>query len=243
MSTSVLDRPTFEAIEAYVLERMGADDRAAFEQRMAGDPALRDEVELERENILAVELGGVARLMNQVGREQRADEQHTGRGNGWKHFLKYAAVLAAIIVGALWFLRPPAHERLFAAYFTADAGLPVVMGSTDDPAFQDAMVAFKLGDYEEARDKWSTMAASDPGNDTLRYYLASATLAMGDAAGAMPLFEDVSSDPESVFRQRAQWYLFLAYVKSGNVDRARAMALDDDPAYGERVRAIKSQLK
>ena len=46
MSEGALDRPTFEAIESYVLERMTADERAAFEQRLTTDRALRDEVDL-----------------------------------------------------------------------------------------------------------------------------------------------------------------------------------------------------
>ena len=56
MSQGALDRNTFEAIEAYVLDRMDTDERTVFEQRMAMEPALREEVDLERENIRAVEL-------------------------------------------------------------------------------------------------------------------------------------------------------------------------------------------
>ena len=41
MSDRTLNRATFEAIEAYVLERMDAAERIAFEQRLAADPLLR----------------------------------------------------------------------------------------------------------------------------------------------------------------------------------------------------------
>ena len=67
MSHSAPDRPTFEAIEAYVLDRMGSEERAAFERRLAGDPALQAEVALEREHMLAVELGGLQRSLKAIG--------------------------------------------------------------------------------------------------------------------------------------------------------------------------------
>lgn len=41
MSNGALDRTTFEAIEAYVLDRLDADERLGFERRMAADPTLR----------------------------------------------------------------------------------------------------------------------------------------------------------------------------------------------------------
>jgi hypothetical protein len=240
MSLGALDRPTFEAIEAYVLDRMAPAERAAFEQRMADDAALRAEVELERENIRAVELGGMERIIRRV-REEHAVRRE--QGGGWTTWLKYAAVVAVLLGGALWFiLRPSTNERLFAEHFAPDPGLPVAMGATDDPAFADAMVSYKEGKYAEARAKWEPMALAHLGNDTLRYYLASAALGMGDVDFAVPLLEGVAADPASAFAGKARWYLFLAYIRKGERQQALSVPLDDDPVYGERVRKLKTQL-
>lgn len=241
MSQGVLDRTTFEAIETYVLDRMSATDRAAFEQRMAGDAALRAEVELEQENIRAVELGGVTRMLKEIAAEATVRGTNREKG-GWKQYLKYAAVVAIILSGSLWLLRPSANERLFAEHFTADPGLPVAMSSTDDPSFADAMVSYKEGDYERARAKWSTLLQQEPMNDTLRYYIGSAWLADGDAMAAIPLFEVVAADPGSAFRTKARWFLLLAYVSAGETAKAKALDMNGDPAYEERARAIKAQL-
>jgi thioredoxin-like negative regulator of GroEL len=140
-------------------------------------------------------------------------------------------------------LRPSANERLFAEHFTADPGLPVVMGVTTDPAFADAMVSYKEGHFAEARTKWSSLLQQKPLNDTLRYYMASASLAIDDAPAAIPLLEALSSDRASAFTAQSRWFLFLAYVKTGEVQKARAMSFDADPTYAERVRAIKAELK
>ena len=243
MSQGALDRNTFEAIEAYVLDRMDTDERTVFEQRMAMEPALREEVDLERENIRAVELGGVTRMLNEIAQEEGTKSAGLS-GSGWGTYLKYAAVIAVIATGAIWwFTRVPLNERLFAEHYAADPGLPVEMGVADDPLFADAMVAFKLGDNSEARSKWSPLLKAEPNNDTLRYYIACSSLGMNVALSAIPLFEGVANDPASAFRDKSKWYLFLAYIKQGELEKAKALSLEDDPAYGERVRAIKAELE
>ncbi|MEO8591306.1 MAG: hypothetical protein ABI432_18145 [Flavobacteriales bacterium] len=241
MSQNPMDRNRFEEIEAYVLGGMSAGERVAFEQEMERDALLRAEVELQRENILAIELGGMERTLGSVRTEQANGPV---KNAGWSHYLKYAAFAAIVISGAFWMLtRPSTNERLFAEHFTADPGLPVPMSATDKPAFHDAMVAYKLGDYAEARGKWSVLLQAEPTNDTLRYYIASAALAMDDGATAIPLLEGVVAEPSSTFHHRSQWYLFLAYLKVGDAAKAKAMPIEDDPMHGEQVRAIKADLK
>jgi hypothetical protein len=238
---SALDRNTFEAIEAYVLDRMPAKERALFEQRIVEDAMLREEVELERENIRAVELGGVTRVLREVAAEDRiAVEDRPGT---WSRSLKYAAVVAVVAAGAIWwFTRAPLHERVFADHFTPDPGLPVEMSASNDPAFHDAMIAYKLADHKEALEKWAPLLKVDPANDTLRFYSANAALALGDAARAIPLFKALAAEPSSAFRDRSRWYLFLAHVRMGQLSEAEALGLDRDPVYGEQAKAIAAEL-
>ncbi|MBK9147298.1 MAG: hypothetical protein IPM12_05680 [Flavobacteriales bacterium] len=240
MSNGALDRPTFEAIESYVLDRMDALEREAFEQRLAGDADLRAEVELERENIRAVELGGVTRMLKGIVAEDGAQAS----GTHWSRYLKYAAVIAVLISGAIWWsMRPSLNERLFAEHFAADPGLPVAMSATADPAFADAMVSYKEGNYAEARAKWSPLLQAEPMNDTLRYYIASAHMAEGDARAAEPMLAALANEGASVFQAKARWFLFLSYVRTGEGEKALAIPLDADTVYSERARLIKAQLQ
>lgn len=249
MSEAALHQHRFEAIEAYLIGTMPAPERERFEVEMAHDLRLKAEVDLQRENMLAVELGGLRQNMQAIMQE---DSLHTGgqapaersSSPSWTGYLKYAAAIALLVtVSVWWFARPSANERLFAAHFTADPGLPVPMSITNDPVFHDAMVAYKLGDYHEARTKWAVLLADRPANDTLRYYMGSAALAGGSAAGAVPLLQAVASDSTSAFSGKARWYLFLSYLRTGDTAGMAAIGLDDDPVYGERVRAIKMDMK
>lgn len=239
MSNGALDRTTFEAIEAYVLDRMNAAERAAFEQRLATDPALRAELDLEREHILAVELGGLQRTLRTIAQEQA----RAGGGGAWSGLLKYAAIVALLLSAAVWwFMRPSAPERLFAEHFVVDPGLPVAMSVTDDPVFADAMVSYKEGRYAEARAHWATLLKQRPGNDTLLYYTAAALMAEGDLPAAIPLLEPLAASPASPFLHKARWYLFLAYLRTGETDKAAALPVEEDPLRGDQARTIKDEL-
>lgn len=244
MKQGALDRSRFETIEAYLLGTMPAADRTGFEAEMADDADLREEVRLQMENTLAIELGGVSRLLRTITAEQPLDfKDHGAERIGWKRYLKYAAVVAIVVSGSFWMLmRPSVGERLYAEHYIVDPGLPTPMSATDDPAFADAMVSYKEGQYAEARAKWSPLLQMEPTNDTLRYYIASAWLAAGDASSAVPLLAGLADEPASAFHARSRWFLFLACVRTGDFDRAKAIDLDADPQYGDLVRSIKARL-
>jgi predicted Zn-dependent protease len=238
MSQGALDRNTFEAIEAYVIDRMDVDERTVFEQRMATEPGLREEVEVERENIRAVELGGVKRMLNEIAQEEGTQSGGLS-GSGWGTYLKYAAVIALVATGAIWwFTRAPLNERLFAEHFVPDPGLPVEMGVADDPVFADAMVSYREGHYAEARSKWMAPLQQDLQNDTLQFYIGSAALAEGDAKAAIKQLAPLADDPSTAFHDKSRWYLFLAYVRNGSAQEAKAMGMDSDPVHGAEARAI-----
>jgi hypothetical protein len=246
MNPGGLDKGKFEAIEAYLLGTLPADERARFEATMANDPELRREVEMQGENMLTVELGAFTRTVRDIAQGmEHADEPPADlhKWTSWTRVLAYAATIVLLLSAVAWWMqRPTLNERLYSEYHVTDPGLPVPMSIVSDPEFHDAMVAYRMGEYEEARVKWSQLLQADPTSDTLRYFIGSAALAAGHAEEAVPFFEGVAREPSSVFHAQAQWYLFLAYLRTDRTDELNAMALDDDPTYGERVRAIKAQL-
>lgn len=237
MRTGPLDRDTFEAIEAYVLGTMPQPERDAFEERMRADGGLREEVEQQQEHIHAVELGGVQRALRDIVHAPEATQ--AGR-TGWVTYLKYAAVVTLLLGAAAWYvLKPTPGERLFAEHFSPDPGLPVAMSTTQDLAFQDAMVDYKLEAYEEARTKWAGLLVDRPLSDTLRYYSAMAALGARDIVAAIPLLDAVAADQGSPYARSAAWYLFLAHVHQGDTAAASSVRSALDPEHARRAATIQ----
>lgn len=240
MNAHDLDTERFEAIEAFLLDTMSAETRTSFITMMERDDDLREEVEVQRDNMMSVDLAGFTRRVQKIAAGVNTSSKVAGRAP----WLKYAAMMALLLTGALWWsTRHDRNERLYAEYHVVDPGLPVPMSISKDPIFHDAMVAYKLGEYEEARIKWAPLLQLHPGNDTLRYYMATALLEMDSTDQAISLLEGVARDSSSQFSRKSQWYLLLTYLRTGRTDLFGTIHLDDDPTYGARVQAIKDELK
>lgn len=241
MNKGTLDRTRFERIESYLLDRMGLEERAHFQQELLEDPSLQAELELQRENTLAIELGGMDRQLKQL-RAEHAEQPSAGHGK-WTGLLKYAAAVALLIGAALWYMaRPNVNEKLYAEFHVADPGLPVPMSATSKPIFHDAMVDYKMGTYDKAIAKWQTQLADAPNNDTLRYYIATAHLEAGEYYAAIELYKGLLDGGNSSFRTKAEWYLFLAHLRAGNEVAVRATVVSADSPYASRITTIKERL-
>jgi hypothetical protein len=239
MSRDEVGEERFEAIEAYLMGRATAAERAEVEAAIQADPAFAQEVQAQRESVLAVEMAGFRRTLRQVMQADAGMRTESSRSTWWKY-----AAAAVLLVGAaaFWLSRPPLQERLYAEYHVTDPGLPVPMSIVAEPEFHDAMVDYKMGAMGTARAKWSRILAREPGNDTLLYYIGCSLLEMDSAASAAPYFKLVAADPASRFRTKAEWYLFLVDLRTGNTTQLDSFQLDQDPIYGPRVKAIRAKL-
>jgi len=247
MKQQALHIARFEEIEAYLLGR--SSEPAQFEERMASDLDLREEVEVQRENMLAVELGGFSRTIAEISKRNASADPVVGpapvvRRASTLWVLRIAAGVALLLGVAWWFLaRPDAFDQVLAEYYVADPGLPVPMSATNDAAFHDAMVDYKMGAYPKAIAKWNVLLVNDPQNDTLRYYLANAQMADVNVVEAIQLYQGLSADTKSVFHDKAEWRLFLAYVHMHDAEQVQNFKVASGSPYAAEVSAIQELLK
>lgn len=225
------DQARFERIEAYLTGAMPAAERDAFRAELERDAMLRAEVDAQQENVWAVQLGGFEKLVRTTMQAEAPRRNMT--------WLRYAAAMLVVMGASVWFLsRPPLNERLYAEHHYTDPGLPVPMSVLGDPAFYDGMVSFKQEAYAAARATWAPLLLAEPANDTLLFYTALTYMEEGATPEALPLLRSVAEHARSVFSEKARWYLFLSYLRIDDRAAAVSLALEKDPLYGDRVRAI-----
>lgn len=245
MNGNTPSQERFERIEAYLLGTLPVEEHARFEADMSADADLRHEVELQREHITAIALGGFSRTLAQ------AAQRHAGSAGGGRvvplgpprrNWLAYAAALAALVAVAAWMLlRPPLNERLYAEFHVPDPGLPVPMSASDDALFHDAMVAYKLGDHQEAFDKWVRLKDSDRDTDTLRFYIGCAALESGLTQEAFTVFSTLAGRA-GPFQEKARGMLFMAALRLDRAEVLDSLDLSHDPLLADRARKIREAL-
>jgi hypothetical protein len=212
-----ISQEMFEQIESYLLQRMDAAQRQAFEQAIANDVQLRNEVALQRKLMATVEAGSF--LDEQPGADTATTPAVPAPVRTMNRRWWYAAAAVLILaIGATWWLRKTetASQDLYTQYFHADPGLPVAMSSTNAYTFYDGMVSYKEGKYKEAAAMWTKLGNEKGFTDTLQYFIGVAHLNSNALPEANQYLLPVANNSTSVWKDKATWYLALSYIKADN---------------------------
>lgn len=238
-----MNEDLWHRIDDYLLGQWTQEEQTAFEEKMARDEALRRAVEEQRRLIEGVELENARRLLDQVMTPQPREVIRPL----WQRAAPYLAVAASVVllITGWYLLRPPRHERLYAAHFEAAPGLPTTLGLSDDPTFEEGMIAYKQQQYEQALTRWQPLFAQGEASDTLQFYLGVAQLGRGAPKEAEALLQAVAKQPHSPYHSDARWYLALAYLRQGKQAEAqeRLQALAASGTYGEQSRTLLRKIE
>ena len=237
----------FEQIEHYVLGNMLPKDKEMFEIELFNNDKLKECVEQQRQFILAIQENALKKKLDYFHEQMELTNVKKDNKVYKLNFKPKKISIAASIVlllglGSIWFLNKPSlNEKLFVEYFTPDPGLPTVMGNqAKNFKFLDAMVDYKIGDYEKAINKWQKLLPQRPANDTLNYFLGMAYLANGGIEKSIPFIEKTTLHDMSVFNDEAHYYLGLVYVKKGDFEKAkRVLRLSKLPKCIQLLEALQ----
>ena len=246
---------TFDSdlFDAYVRGELPADERARLDERLTADRAdggtLAREWDAHAEAELALARQAVRGRVAAAGRryaathdgvpraEREAVVRPLWRRSGWA---AAATALLLVVSGAYLLFGGGAEEArtpeaLAAAYFEPAIGLPTLLGPAEDLRFEDGMVDYKQGDFAAAVAKWRPLVGEDIDQDTLRYYLGVAALGAGDAESALTHLGRVGSAAD--LQGEASWFEGLAWLRLGDIERARAVLAPIAAGGGRRAAA------
>ena len=223
------DKPTYltpeeqDYFERYLLGQMSAREQEGFESQLASHHELNSKFLEFKTMFRVIEEGGLRGKMDSFHQDFENDEKiRQIRPKISKTFYRIAATVAILIgLGGFWYFNAPnSNERLFNTYFMPDPGLPTVMGNTTNYAFYEAMVDYKMGNYDVALQKWEGLLVEGDTNDTLIYFLGMANLAEGNSLKTIAYLEHNLTSNSPAFLNETFYFLGMAYLKSGNFTAA-----------------------
>ncbi len=241
-----LSEEQYELIEAYLTDELSEADRRSLEADMQTDAELRTEVERQRELRLGLRALGIQAALERV-RAQYNATQRTGDSNvqsNAKPLLtptsavvrplanwRYWAAAASVVLGVGYFTYQQSGDRP-ADLAYADTSVP---GQADQltkefptgtlpPASRqqllDALANYKAGRYDAVIKRLNTLPADRQTIHYKNYFLGLSHLANQQPTVAIPLLQKALAAPSPLLRQKAEWFLALAYVKNNQTEKA-----------------------
>jgi len=165
-------------------------------------------------------------------------------------YLVAACVVGLLIISAIFLFRstPPDTLALFDSNFHPYPNLiyPTLRGETRDGSIsKKAFAAYDEGDYQKAAEylsKWPR-GTTEINNDLVLLYLGNCYLAVNDLAAAKETLEQIGEGSDVA--DQGNWYLALAYLKSGEPERAESeldKLVDHPNSYSDKARKLISKI-
>jgi len=224
----------------------------AFKQAMQNDPALAEEVEAQRKLSRLVQIAAIKQQLDTIHQEYAHEEtnvipgpKHTKTRLLWRWVATAAAIAGIGLFLFLYKSGSSTNDKLFAEYFTDDAGVPSLMGNSTTP-FDDAMVYYKTGDYEQAAAKFEKLLSGKPGSDSLKYYQALCQVRLKNEDKAMQLLSSIPAIRGNELSLKAKWYISLLLIhqkKSKEAVGILEKLTNPEFAYSRKAAALLKELK
>ena len=232
-----ISQELFEEIERYLSGAMNPEERNTFENKLQNDSKLKEEVEVQRELILAVEIGSMKNDLEEIHRKSFSAQK--------KHTFWYGIAASVIVIFSIgiWFVNQESDtDKLFAQYSITEPGLPVPMSATSDYDFHDAMVDYKIEKYDTALLKWEKLLLVNPENDTLNYFMGASHFNLEEYNEAANYFKTVRNQPQSPFYDKSGFYLILSWLKTEEFEKIRTFDISEGSDYKTQIGEIKKGL-
>jgi len=233
----------FEEIERYLDGEMTDQEKLAFEQRLTDEPLLKQEFDVLNSVVMQIQISKREELKSLLQKaDQELDEKPITRTSGVR-FWRYAiAASITLMIGLTVFLfynnQPINREKLVAAYWQKDNGLPVLMGDSN-ANLANAMTAYKNGNYDYAFSQFEALQQTD----TVLYYEGLCSFEL--RKDAITFIKEVADNNNSVFQAKAKYYLMLLYVKADKKEAAikllRELIQVTDHPYREEILKLSKE--
>ncbi len=240
----------YKWIDSYLEGSLDEGEMAAFQKRLAEDPAFLEAYEVRKSMDIF--------LKGQTGRkslkkdlealsEQYFDKKQDSapkdkivamRPRWWRYAAAAAAVL--MLVFAINYFLP--EKSLYHQY--ADVGTMSLVQKGPETEIGKAETAFNSKNYSAATDHLEIYLAQTPEDTQARYYLGLAALESNQFQKALEVFNEIDSGV-SAYQPVAKWWIAMTYLKMEDLPQCRTILrqMPEGNTFYERAQELLNDLK
>ena len=207
-----MDQDLLEKISAYVRGELSGAEKKAFEEELAQNPTLQDEVAFEKQ-LLILGQQELFKFDEQLGKAGKT--YHKGKRN--IRFRIVALATTVLILFLAWAIYP--RTSYFDQYFKP---FPIDLVKKANPKATDLIQLYQDMDWEHVIPLIKDWSHSDEKHPVPKLYLSVAYLGANEPKKAITLLKEITREPNMVSEQ-ASWYLALAYLKENHMEEASSI--------------------
>ncbi|MDY8137833.1 hypothetical protein [Aquimarina sp. 2201CG5-10] len=230
-------------IDNYLNGLMSEADKKAFETKVAADPALAEELKMEKEmrviygdeewldedkgilqNEEAVQLKTffrseeAATFKNTIAEVISENRTPTKKRSFW--FIGIAASIAVLLTVSLFVFKDNTYDDLYAQYINIE-NIPSLIsrGEDNDTLLENAQLFFEDKKYKKAINAFEEYQEKAASVDPLSYiYNGIAHLEIGQYKNAVDQFDQLSAS-NTLHSKKAYWYKAMVFLKQNDKEK------------------------
>ena len=218
-------------IQDFLNGRLNEQELAEFDALYKTDAGFREEVEFQKDlkasfssvkrDELKTKLQGFEEELKSKGkvRHLKTDKPTSS----YKKWLAAACILVIVGIGLMYFFDKPTANEIYFAHFKTYENVvnPITRGETGKNLADSSFISYEKGEYKKAAEGFAQLF-SETGKSYYLLYEANAYLAYEKPEKAIPLLEKQLSYQDE-FSEKSKWYLALAYLKTGEIEKAKTL--------------------
>ncbi len=218
-------KKNFELIEKYFSNSLNDEEQIVFNNLLKNDPAFKEEFLFKKDLKKALSHNQRNSLKTTLQKfESDIDKEKVFPLRKWM-----AAASIVLVLGFSYFLLSDSFnnssEKLYAEYFEPYRNIvhPVVRGENGNNIESSAFLAYENRKFYKAINLFNSVSNKE--DEYIRFYTAMCHLGLNDNLEAinllLPIATNETNDNSNLnFKEKANWYLGLAYLNSGDINKA-----------------------
>ncbi|MFK8102011.1 MAG: tol-pal system YbgF family protein [Saprospiraceae bacterium] len=214
-----------DQIDDYLLGRMKKNEVQAFKNKMSKHQDFAQLVQERQVALKYVEQLGDLDLRDRVKKIHQEAIKNLPPEQSFQiiPLLKYAAAIALIVIGGMWFLQKELSAiEVYQQYYEAYALNFGARGSADEDVLEAGGRYYSNQAYENALAQFNAIPLAKS-SAKINFAKGISFLETNQFTNANAIFQQLIDQKDPIYEDQARWYLAMSYCKEGKIKEAKAL--------------------